>query len=678
MKTNLIQELDQRFSEAKDARAGNDLRWYMSAAFLFGKQWSAFDPVNKSFGEQRAPTWRARVVANMIFPTVRQIVSRIVKQDLSILCLPVNKNEKNKSASRIATLVIKHVLAKNNIKKLAYEVALNIITFGVGYLKTYFDSAEYASIPSGFAPANRAAEIITEEQDLLADAVGLDAVPEEVSDAINLTGDLAPIQPEQLDARVAKIGDIVIESLRPDFVYVDPIAQNIEEARYVFIVKVRSKEYIRDRYDEVVEEQDIVMPSNQTNIDNLVSSGGGKQPKGILVKEYFERPTYDYPNGRHIVIANDKIVKGERGDEENAYAKLSKNCAIPLSQFNYFPTMNNLFTTSLVEQLVPLQKEYNRLRSDVVEHERVLMRGKWLIPIGCGVSQNSLTSEPGEKVYYDPRGGVPMAIPGTPPPPAIWQHILSVKNEFNDIAGLHEVSRGRVPSGVRSASGIMFLQEQDDIQLSITNTLLQEGFLDVARKVVSIAKKYYKEDRILKLSGKGTQIEIAEFKTGVLNDSAFDVFVEFGSKIPYSFVARQQFILSLVDRGLIQDRERIMKLLEFTSEDDLYESTEYDELNARAENQAMAEGQMVMANDYDDHMRHLKAHDAFRKNPEYKQLPQEVQQIFLQHINFHREFVSIMMAGMQEAQEKQEKQGGQERQGGDRGQQRQRGVERQQ
>lgn len=666
MTKNLVQELEMKFEEAKQARSNADARWNIFAAFLFGKQWSLYDQSEKKLVEQKAPTWRARVVANMIFPIVRIIISKIVRQDFSVICSPLNKSEKDKSAARVGTQVIKYVFEKNKIKKLAYEVAINVLTYGISYLKTYFDTTEYADIPlkedrqpmamgHQFSPDDRGVEIIHEEQALLDEAADSGEVPPAVSDAINITGDMPPLQFEQFVSKPVKIGDVVIESLRPDFVYIDPLATSVEDARYAFIVKVRSREYIQSRYGFDLEEQEVILPSGQDSIDGLVSPVSRRNQKGILVKEYFERPNNDYPDGRHIVIANDKVVKGEQGDEANSYAKISPSCAIPLSQFNYFTTMNNLFTTSLVEQLIPLQKEYNRLRSDIVEHERLLMRGKWFIPTTSNVSQQSLTSEPGEKVYFDPRGGPPIASNGVPPPPAIWNHIQAVKNEFNDIAGIHEVSKGRVPSGVRSAAGIMFLQEQDDIQLSVTNALLQEGFLDVARKVVDIAAEYYKEDRLLKITGKGTQIEIVQFKEGVMRKGSFDVVVEFGSKVPYSFVARQQFVLSLVDRGLIQDRERIMRLLEFSTEDELFESTEYDELNARTENQSMSQGQMVMVNDYDDHMRHMKIHDAFRKNPDFKMLPQEIQEIFFEHINFHKKFIATMMAQMQEQQEEQKK-----------------------
>ena len=651
-------EINSRFEDAKNYRLPLESKWYTNAAFLFGNQWNKYDPINKTFEETKSPSWRQKVIANMIFPTIRQIVSKLIRQDLSILAMPIPKTEDAKTKARIATKTIKHVFSKNDMaSQLAPQIALYVLTFGVAYVKTFFDAKEYADMPVKEEENNRVPQILYKEMDAIADLEGKDDITQLLAtggdtDPLKLTaGNLPPLDLGDIySSHAAQIGDICLEVLRPDFVYLDPVATSEKDARYAFIVKVRSKEYIYDRYGIEVEEKDVINVSNSSfNIDSILRKEATRTVKGALVKEYWERKNYKYPSGRHVVIANDKVVK----DDINPYSEISdQTLGIPITSFNYFPTLGNLYTTSLVEQLVPLQKEYNRLRSDVVEHERVMMRGKWLVPTTANVPQTAITSQPGEKIYYDPRGGAPVAIPGTPPPAELWQHIINVKNEFNDIAGIHEVSRGRVPSGVRAASGIMFLQEQDDMQLSVTNLLFNDGFLDIANKIIKLASKYYIEDRLLKIVGKGSDYEVAIFKGGQqIDDNDLILNIEFGSKIPYSYVARQQFILSLADRGLITDRSKLLKMLEFPTEDDIYESAEYDEINARIENENMAQGTMVVVQDYDDHLKHLSVHDNYRKNPDFKKLPQQIQQIFYTHVEYHRRFIALMMASQQQQQE---------------------------
>lgn len=648
--TTLQTEIDKKFMAAQEARMSADSRWYTAAAFLFGKQWIGYDAESKRFFEGAAPSWRVRVVANMIFPTIRQLVAKVVRQDLSAVCIPYTRDEQAKSTSKVAGKIIKAVLEKNIIRKLSFEMALNIFTFGITFVKVFWDGKQKAYMPG--AEGEKQDAVLTPEDDRMADEMGMPNLSEIMGQERELfqkslegdmealmTGQLSP----QMPAEEFAIGDVVVENLRPDFIYIDPLAESVQEARHLFLCKIRSKEYVQERYGVDVEEKDVTLPNPQQSIDNLLNTGV-ESTKGILVKEYWERKSSQYPNGRFIVMANDKIVK----EGDNPYSDIG--CDIPFEQINYFAPLNNLYSTSIVEQLIPLQKEYNRLRSDVVEHEKVMMRGKWLIPIGCNISKNSLTSEPGEKVYYDPRGGTPMAVAGTPPPAQIWGHISHVKSEFNDIAGLHEVSRGKVPSGVRSAAGIMFLQEQDDLQLSIVNSFLQEGFLGICKKIVKLARKYYKEDRLLKLTGRGSQIEIFQFKEGTLDKDDFDIFVEFGSKVPFSYVARQQFIMSLWDRGIIRDGDKILKLLEFTVADEIYQSSENDELQARIENHSMTQGQQVIAEDFEDHMVHIKIHNEFRKNPDFKQKPREMQELFREHVNYHQQFIAIQMAAMMEQQ----------------------------
>lgn len=644
---SIVKELEDKFSKAKEARLSADDRWYMSAAFLFGKQWIGYDADAKKFLNTPVPSWRVRVVANMIFPIIRQLISKVVRQDLNAICVPLSKDESAKSSARVASKIIKATLDKNKIRKMAYDIVLNIFTFGLTYIKVFWDAKEKAFMPLA---KDEKVSTLTPEDDRLADELGLPNLSGLIEqEHENLMAELEERMPLPIGAfegqfEEYEIGDIVIENLRPDFVYLDHLATTVDEARYLFICKLRSADYVKERYGVEVKEKEVVLPTPQQSIDSLLQTGSKGTKTGVLVKEYWERKSSEYPNGRFIVLANEEIVK----EGDNPYADIDNE--LPLVQINYFPPLNNLYSTSIVEQLIPLQKEYNRLRSDVVEHEKVMMRGKWLVPIGCNISKNSITSEPGEKIYYDPRGGAPTAIAGTPPPAEIWQHILSVKNEFNDIAGLHEVSRGRVPSGVRAASGIMFLQEQDDIQLSVINAYFQEGFLEICRRIVQLARKYYKEDRLLKLVGQGNSIEIFEFKQGAIKNDNFDIQVEFGSKTPFSYVARQQFILSLWDRGIIRDENKILKLLEFTVEDDIYKSTEPDEIQARVENYQMQEGQMCIVEDYEDHGTHIRMHNEFRKNINFKKLPREIQELFREHVNIHQQFIMAQMAMMMEQQ----------------------------
>lgn len=590
-----VEFIKKRFEKAKTFRSVVEKIWYVCLCYFYGKQWITWDNSSQVVRDLKQDPKKFYVTSNKIFPTIRQITAKISKQKFSLIAVPTKKEVSDIANANVANKILSHVLENTNVLNKfgmnMYEIILNMFLFSKSYMKVFWNS--------------NLGEIIPESGGL-------------------------------------KIGEISTLPLSPFYVYVDPLASSVYDARYVFIVSIRSQEYVEEYYG--VNKESISgsnMPSIITRVEDFFNKTGTVREDSIFVVEYYEMPTISNPSGRHIIFCNwEKVVDDELQDEN-----------IPLVEFNYFPKLGQQNSINPTEQMIPTQKEYNRLRSEIVKWEKVMMKGKYFIPANSLINPGSITDETGEKVYFDSRYGAPVGVPGVPPPAELWLHLDRLKDEFDEISGIRDISKGIVPAGLRSGQAIMFLQEQDDSNLSPTYNLLADSLSILGNRIVSLAQKHYKEDRLLKVGGEGIKYDIYEFKKEEkIYSKNLDIHVEIGSKLPFSYVAKQQFVMQLVQSGLLQDREKALKLLEMPTEDEIFGEDKYDEVNINRENEIMSKGQPAIVNDFDNHEQHNKGHNNFRKRPSFIELPEEVKKLFFDHVGFHGKFIFLAQKQMIEMQ----------------------------
>lgn len=591
-----------KYTEAEKFKTPHDVRWLRNTEYTFGNQWLSWNNKNTTWETSLAPSWKkdVRVVANRIFTTLRSVLVKLLARKIELSVFPKIQEPEIYEVSRIAQKIVEYVLTKH--RDIQYNFGFNLLCYGKSFIKCSFD-------PS----------------------IGKQVVFE------NIAGVETPI--------TIKLGDIVLSLVMPYELYIDPLATSIYDARYCFLVRVRDKEYVRERYDVNIDniKNTSITPSILQSIDNIMGKKTQNIKDAVVVKEYWQKASKNYPKGLYVLLINDEIIKSI----ENPYLDINGEPYLPFVEANFFVNNNQLYGTSLVDQLIPLQNEYNSLRTEIVLQEKSMTKPKWLIPAQCGISQNALTSEIGEKVIYDARGGVPQPVQGIPPSSELWNHIAYIKNEFDDIAGIHDVSRGKVPSGIRGHQAIAYLQEQDDSLLSITYSNIIDAYINLAYMIISQAYQFYQEDRVLTIIGKNGINEAVKFLKGSLhNIDKVSIGILEGSKLPTSFVGRQQYIISLYQSGIIRDPNKVLKLLEFTPDDEVYQDNRLDEINAKTENDLMANGIYAEVQDFDNHQVHIDIHNNFRKALKFKELPNEIKEMFLMHTQTHQKMVDLQMQQM--------------------------------
>jgi hypothetical protein len=243
---------------------------------------------------------------------------------------------------------------------------------------------------------------------------------------------------------------------------------------------------------------------------------------------------------------------------------------------------------SVIVDLVPPQKEFNRSRGQIIEAKNRMAKPMLVAPKGS-IDAAKITSAPGQVIFYTPGFVPPAPLPIQPLPNYVLQELDRDVLDMSDMISQHEISRGEAPGRVEAATAISFLQEQDDSILSFTIETIEGAVEKVGRHILSHANEFWDEERLVKVVGTNGILEAAEFSKSDLRGNT-DFRVIRGSGQPRSIAAMQAQIMDLMAQGFIPP-DKGMQMMNLAATDRLWEELLVDQRHAERENLMLAKVQ---------------------------------------------------------------------------------------
>jgi hypothetical protein len=330
------------------------------------------------------------------------------------------------------------------------------------------------------------------------------------------------------------------------------------------------------------------------------------------------------------------------------------------------------YTASIIEDLIPLQKELNRSRSQLIEAKNRMSKPQLVAEKGS-VNPEQITSEPGLVIEYKLGFSPPQPLPLQGLPSYVTEEIDRLYTDISDLSGQHEVSNGSTPPGVTAATAISFLQEQDESLIATSYTSIEEGIEKIAAQSLDYVKMYWDEERTVRVVGLEGSFDVLTFKGADLRNNN-DIRVESGSALPTSRAAKQAFIMDLMKMGFIDPNDGL-EIMEVGGLQSIYERIQVDKRQAQRENlkmrvvteediqsanQTWAMGNpelqkdqdsglmldpplVVPTNTYDNHQVHIQIHNNYRKSQAFERADPVTQMLFEQHVREHEESMAGQM-----------------------------------
>jgi hypothetical protein len=600
--SSLAQWVEDQFKKCKQARMTTERQWYLNLSFYFGRQYVQFygaglgGTTSIKLVTPKAPPWRVRMVVNRVRPIIRTEISKLTAQKPTVYVIPASGEDQDKAAARVGEQIWESAYRDLEVHKLIRRSLWWGTICGNSYIKSYWDQ-------SG-------------EQGM---------------------------------------GAVKMEVVSPFHVFVpDLTVEEIEEQPYLIHSTVKDIGYVKRTYGIDVNPsqaaQDEIIDQSFMNIQ---TDSNVNKKDSVLCHEVWIKPGGHklFPAGGLLTVIGGQIVQ-----RLDSYPYLHGE--FPFAKFDHVQT-GKYYSDSVVTDLVPLQRELNRTRSQIIEAKNLMAKPQLLAPKGS-VDPRKITSEPGQVIQYQPGLNPPTPLPLQSLPSYVLQEVDRLVQDMDDVSGQHEITRGQNPSQVTAYSALSYLQGQDESKLASSIASVEEYVEKVARLYLKYVVYFWDLPRTVRTVGRDKMVDAAAWKGSDLRGNT-DIRVEHGSAIPLGKEQKRAFLLDLFKLGAI-DPSMLFELLDMTDINDANSEFLVDKQQATRENILMSElgeqmppeimqptinpmtgqeippqiPQIFLPHSYDNHEAHIAHHNNFRKSQEFDAATDIVKQLFENHVMLHQ------------------------------------------
>lgn len=621
------------FTRCKTAKLPKQRQWYINLAMTFGQQWLQVATgdnaqVNGKLQPSKAPRHLRRKTINRLRSYVRTETSKFLSTLPNVVSVPSTAEDEDvRSAFAAEQAWISYSETKKFRKQYSAAIWWAVLT-GTGFIKTWWDQSCEVKMPGG----------------------GVD------------------------------YGDIEFRKVTPFHLYVPELREsNIDDQPYVIEARVRPLAWVRQFYSEQLKDVDLSPSTNAANtiMDEayLGIQKNANSLDSVVVYEFWVKPgtTNLLPKGGFFVMVEDVLVDYYEGlpytHGEYPYTKVEH-------LFN-----DTFWADSPLVDLIPLQKEYNEVRTDIGVAAR-RMGNPQLLAAKNSIVPGKMTNEPGAIIEYRPGLPAPTPLALSQLPQYVVEQQDRIIQDFEDISGQHDISKGQAPAGVSAGTALQYLGERDDNYLTPQYQGIEDAIERVARQTLMLFQQFVDIKRKIKVVGLDGAFDTL-LLSGADIQNGTDVRVEPGTAIGQSQAAKQAQVMDLVSLGII-DGPTALKMMEIGGPQKVLDIVNAAERKAQRENMKMKAlkehpeeiqaardefmdeaiqelgpipmdpmGQqqyasvlqeiqqflppVVPVDDFDIHEVHIETHNRYRMGQEYETLPPEVKEEFEKHVAWHQQ-----------------------------------------
>lgn len=559
--------------------------WIRNILMLLGFQWWEWDRVTGTFRLPPVPSYRERPVTNLMLPFFKNLLAKTTKNRPATQCVAASNEPKDQNSAALGNDALKGKWRELKLGKSLRRLLAWCIPTGTAYWYPFWNTETGNLVP---LTLHVEAQKIDEET---GQPVGAEVI--EVPCDENGEPKLTPDQRYDLEAQPHYVdeGDVGTKVLSPFQVRVNPGAETEEDVSVVLVGEVLPIREIRQRWpdlDNVVAEDagimelfDSLTSGNITGHDPRNPQPGGAAdrdsmlPKALVLR-YHEKQRPEYPEGRYWVTVGNQLAE-KPGPLPNGWPVV-----IPLKEVEITGRWHG---GSTFESAVQIQREYNEVNGLIKEHHNLMLRGKWLVPIGSNIRRGQITQMAGEVIQHTP-GLPPQMATLKPLPDRVYVERERLLQDFETITGIHRASMGQAPPGVSAGKAFLILQEADDTDLGPFLAAVEEAVAQLGWHFIQMMQRHYDTQRLVHIVGPDRHYQARAFQGSDLT-GVVDVVAEAGSAFPWSQAARQNLLLELVGTpagmAIFQDpttggfdRRRFASLLPIAGLDSLYQYEDVD------------------------------------------------------------------------------------------------------
>lgn len=270
--------------------------------------------------------------------------------------------------------------------------------------------------------------------------------------------------------------------------------------------------------------------------------------KKIDYFEYWSKPTKSMPPGALAIMLGDQVVAhGPYPIDNYPHGEIP---FIPAAPMSISQTISGAI--SRISQARPLQREYNRLRSEIAENIDIMGNAVILAPRSAKLRYKTLDNGSGNIIEYDGPVGKPSREPGVPMNSQVFVYLNETKLAIDNIFAFHEPSRGVAPRNIDSGKGLEALQSADIYHLGPVVSEFETADERVVYQALTLAVTNYPQGKMLSVVGNDYEWSLYEIDKEQLKGK-FNVIVKPNSTMPIDKDREALVTFNLWQSGLLGD-----------------------------------------------------------------------------------------------------------------------------
>ena len=645
-----VAAINRLVQTGEDARQTFIATAWECVAYYTGRQWIEYSRGLQALRDLPADPWEIQMVLNYIRPAVDTAVAKLTQHQPGWLVIPVTDDEEDTESARASEKLLEYLWQQLTMGSKTQELMKWALITGVGVLRVDFDSAATDTMGGPDADMEHKAPGLP---------FGADpSEPMPVNAEYETGEELFEGTPSTHHAQ----GFPSVEVVPPFSIVFDPGAarKDLSDCQWAAEVRWLHIDVIRDRWPGLAE---FVQPDRAMGGDNIaatlladIRTDGGSTKELTLdrarVVFYYERPGPRHPRGYYAVTSGSVLLEEYEGLPAGR---------LPFVVVRYNSIPGKLFGQGMVDVVRPVQDMLNGQISKRLEVVALNGAPKWAVMKGS-IDEGSMTSAPGETVFYNP---------GTVPPQPIQSPQVSPQHaaleaeaiqHIREISGINEITQGIVPAAI-SGRAAQWMAELDATKLAPTTRELEEAFSVAGSMLLKLWRDFMPVETTIQVMGKSSKLEVLAFESEDICTT--NVRVLPGSMAVRHPSVNRETVLMLANMGMYGDvandpeaRARVLQEMEFGKAGRLEGEADSEAKYQREENYQILTADIVASPDpmvpppspvsaqpWEDHLAHIRELKMLLTSDALREGEVERYQWAVRHLAEHEGYLSGVRQG---------------------------------
>ena len=593
----LVKNVQEDFKSRREEKRALEQKWNLALNYLRGNQYCEISPTGAVEEEDPEYYWQNKNVYNHIAPIIETRLAKLSRVRPMMSVRAAGSDESDIKAAKISSDVLNATAGRVDLDAVISKATLWSETLGTSFYKVIWNGGGGKDIGN-------------------------------------------------IDGEKVSEGDVDVFAVSPYEIFPDSIfREDMDSVKSIIHARAMSVSDVEKYFGVKAEGEDVDVFSLEKTAGDFGSGGkitSATVHNSVIVVERYERPSKDFPNGRVVTVAGDKLLAVGELPFKNGVDGARD---LPFVKQDSISLPGSFFGVSIIDRLIPLQRAYNAVKNRKHEFMNRVSMGVLTVEDGS-VDADALIEEglqPGKVIVYRQGYTPPKEMQTQSVPIDFNREEERLINEFINISGVSEISRNSgLPSGVLSGTALQILVEQDETRLAFSAENVKKAIKQVAKMVIRLFKQFADQTRMMKIAGDNKKAQLFYFNSSDLTSD--DVVFDTENELSATPAQKKNAVMELLNTGLLADgngkmnartKAKVLEILGYGSLSNAQDLTEMHIAKAEEENLRFKGGE-VDVEEFDDHAVHIDEHTRFLLSLPSDKVDAAIKERAIKHLNEHK------------------------------------------